>query len=78
MYITKSKNGFADYPGIPRTDSHELMRTPEFHRRLETFVYKINDKTRKIKDLKVFFCVIERQKHARLKLWKVLFVKGVN
>ena len=28
MSITKSKNGFADYPGIPRTGSHEPERTP--------------------------------------------------
>ena len=25
--ITKSKNGFAVYPSIPRTGSHELVRT---------------------------------------------------
>ena len=31
MFITKSKNGFADYPGIPRTDSHEPVRPPESH-----------------------------------------------
>ena len=28
MSITKSKKGFADYPGIPRTGSHEPVRTP--------------------------------------------------
>ena len=28
MSITKSKNGFADYPDIPRTGSHKLVRTP--------------------------------------------------
>ena len=27
MSITKSKNGFADYTGIPRTGSHEPVRT---------------------------------------------------
>ena len=28
MSITKSKKGFADYPGIPRTGLHEPARTP--------------------------------------------------
>ena len=28
MFITKSINGFADYPGIPITGLHEPMRSP--------------------------------------------------
>ena len=35
MSITKSKNGFADYPHIPRKRLHETVRFPESHHWLQ-------------------------------------------
>ena len=42
MSITKSKNGFADYPDIPRTGLHEPVRAtriPSLHIYIYIYIY---------------------------------------